>query len=372
VPACPLISVVIPVHGVEEYLDGCLDSILRQGVEGIEIVAVDDASPDRCGALLDARAGRDARLRVVHREQAGGPGCARNTGLDVAAGEYVWFVDADDLLAEGALRAVGDRLEQDRPDVLLLDYEELYPGGRTAPGPERALLRAAPPGTFTLAEQPRLIRRTMTSWSKVLRREFLRGLAVPFPAGIHEDVPVSCAALLRADRIAALPRVCYRYRRDRRGSFMVTPGDLQFGIFAAYQRVFEVMDCLREAGRPPGGVLTGEVFERAIWHYATVLEANGSGTGRIGGGSLVPRGRRREFFARMSADFKKYRPAGWSYPPGARGVKFRLVERNAYLTYSVLEPVNQLRVRLGRAASRPAAPPGRSSGTPGNGPARDG
>jgi CDP-glycerol glycerophosphotransferase len=371
VPSHPLISVVIPVHGVENYLSGCLDSILGQQFGELEVIAVDDASPDGCGKLLDARAEQDPRLRVLHRDQAGGPGSARNAGLEQAAGQYVWFVDADDLVAAGALAAVAARLEQDRPDVLLLDFEELRSGGRAAPSPGRALLRAAPPGTFPLAEQPQLIELTMTSWSKLFRRDFLRGLGVPFPAGIHEDVPVTCAALLRADRIAALAQVCYRYRRDRRGSFMVTTSDLQFGIFGAYQRVFETMECLRQAGRPPGDALARAVFDRAIWHYTTVLQATRPGAGLIGGGSLVPRRRRREFFARMSADFRKYRPAGWAYPGGARGVKFRLVEKNAYLAYSALEPVNQLRVLLGRAVSRLSAGAGHVSEMPGSEPPAD-
>jgi len=74
-------------------------------------------------------------------------------------------------------------------------------------------------------------------------------------------------------------------------------------------------------------------FERAIWHYTTLLP-------------LVPRSRRREFFHRMSADFRRWRPPGFVFPPGARGVKFRLAARDAYLPYLLLEPVNRLRVTL--------------------------
>ena len=99
----------------------------------------------------------------------------------------------------------------------------------------------------------------------------------------------------------------------------------------------------------PASRVRAAVFERAIWHYTTVLQATGPG---IGPGGLVPRPVRREFFARMHADFVRYRPPGYRHPPGARGIKFRLVERNAYWTYSVLEPVNELRVLLARAASQ--------------------
>src|SRR5260370_31313417 len=99
----PLISVVIPVHGVEDYLDRCLDSVLSEPVVPLEVIAVDDASPDRCGAILAAR--QDPRLRVIRTPAAVGPGPARDLGAKEATGEYVWFVDGADQLAESALPA---------------------------------------------------------------------------------------------------------------------------------------------------------------------------------------------------------------------------------------------------------------------------
>jgi len=330
----PTISVIIPVYAVEEYLGSCLDSILGQAPDGLEVVAVDDASPDDCGRILDARAKEDPRLRVLHLAGNAGPGSARNAGLAEASGEYVWFVDADDMLADGALAAVAATLGQDRPDVLLIGHEDLFPDGSTRPGPGAALLRAAPAGVFTLAEQPQLIQLTMTSWSKVIRRGFLMDLGMTFPEGIHEDVPLTCAVLLGAQRIGALARVCYRYRRARPGAFMAARSSGQTQILSSYERVF----ALAAAADPaPAPQVQAALFERAIWHYTTVLP-------------LVPRAERRRYFRRMHEDFVRHRPAGYQRPRGARGVKFALVERNAYWTYSALEPVNQLRVLLARLA----------------------
>ena len=347
-PAKPMISVILPVYAVEEYLGPCLDSILGQqpagsaGAAELEVIAVDDASPDRCGAMLDARAGRDPRLRVVHLGRNGGPGPARNEGLALATGDYVWFVDPDDQVGDGALAAIAARLETDRPDVLLIDYEELEASGRPAPSPGRELLRGAPPGTFTLADQPRLINLTMTSWSKVIRRGFLDRIGLSFPEGIHEDVALTCALLLGARRLAALPRVCYRYRQ-RPGSFMATASTGQLSIFRSYETVFGLVAA---AGPAVSGPVRRAVFERAIWHYTTVLG------GRPGQGGLVPRAARRAFFERMHEDYGRYRPAGYRNPSGFRGVKFALVERNAYVLYSALEPVNRVRLLIAQAASR--------------------
>src|SRR6266851_3325993 len=396
------ISVVLPVSGVEDYLAGCLDSVLGQPLAGVEVIAVDDASADRCGEILDARAEEDTRLRVIHLTESVGPGPARNLGLAQATGEYVWFVDPDDLLTSGSLEAVGQALARTRADVLLIDYRSLHASGRTERSPGGSL-RSGPavadghppdghepgghepgdhatgdhatgdhatgdqesgdhvpgdhvPGdhtTVTLAQWPDLINRTMTSWSKVIRRDFLRDLGVPFPPGIHEDVPVSCAVLLSARRIAVLDRVCYIYRRRRR-SFLATKSMAHFAIFSSYAQVFASMDekCW-PAGRPPITPAVREaVFARAMEHYSTVLSSG-----------LVPSRSRRDFFHRMAADFRRYRPPGYSAPPGARGMKFHLVERDAWVPYAILEPLNRARVLARRALrARRAGPQDLSPG----------
>jgi CDP-glycerol glycerophosphotransferase len=226
-------------------------------------------------------------------------------------------------------------------------WENWSAEGQAEPNPGRALLRAVPSRGCTLADQPQLINLTMTAWSKLFRREFLRDLGISFAAGIHEDIPVTCRALLSADVIAALPSVCYRYRR-RRGSAMASTSSRQLAVFDSYRRVFDQLARRDKAGWPVTDPVRAAVFERAIWHYSTVLETTGPGVGRVGMAGLVPRAQRRGFFRRMHEDFLRYRPAGYRHPPGARGVKLRLVERNAYLTYSLLEPLNQLRVALRR------------------------
>jgi CDP-glycerol glycerophosphotransferase len=331
----PLISVVIPVHGVEDYLDRCLDSVLSQTTVPIEIIAVDDASPDRCAAILAAR--QDPRLRVIHNATAAGPGPARDLGAKEAAGEYVWFVDGDDELTDGALAAVAEPLTRLRPDVLIVDFENLYPDGTTSPSDGAEYLNG--PESGTLADQPELIHLTMTAWSKVFRRDFLSGLGLTFadagPAP-HEDVPVTTLALVTATSIAVLNRVCYRYRRARRGSFLAASSDKNFNIFHAYQQVFHFFPERAGVSAPGIPALRAAIFERAIWHFTTLLP-------------LVPRRRRREFFHQMFIDFRRWRPEEpgvFTFPPGLRGVKFRLVARDAYLAYSLLDPLNRLRVAL--------------------------
>lgn len=349
-----LISVVVPVHKVAAELQACLDSVLggrdtgRQREPDVEVVAVDDASPDGCGALLDERARLDPRLTVIHLTDRVGPGAARVVGADAAAGEYLWFVDGDDALADGAVATVRGRLRRLDPDVLLVGYQDWYPADLRRPlGALHLPQQPSRAGTsddrdvVALAQRPALLRATMTVWSKVLRRRFLRGLGTPFGPGIHEDVPVSCAALVAADRIGVCDRVCYRYRQ-RPGSLLATPSRRHFDIFASYAWVFDFLAAREAAGSPTADAVRAGLFERAIWHYSTVLSSG-----------LVPRGDRREFFHRMAGDYHRYRPDGHVPPPGARGVKYRLVQRDAYRLYEALEPVNRLRVAaLGLHAGR--------------------
>lgn len=92
------ISVIIPVYGVEKYLDRCVESVVNQTYKDLEIILVDDGSPDNCPQMCDEWASRDRRIRTVHRKN-GGLSCARNTGLSVASGDYVTFVDSDDWIA---------------------------------------------------------------------------------------------------------------------------------------------------------------------------------------------------------------------------------------------------------------------------------
>ena len=308
----------------------------------IEVIAVDDASPDGSGELLDEMAKRDTRLTVVHLDRTCGPGNARNVGLARATGRYVWFVDGDDMVAPGATGAIAARLAEVSPDVLLIDYLNLLPDGTTTASPGARLLGSAPAGEFGLADAPQVIDLTMTAWSKLFRRDFLTGLREPFRSGIHEDIPVTCAALLNG-RLSVLDSPCYLYRRSRRGSFMATTSTGHLAVFRSYEEVFGMLHKLVAAADPVATpAVQTAVFERAISHYGAVLATTG----------LVPRGERRRFFERMHADFVRYSPAGYRPPPGARGVKFRLIKRRSYPAYQLLEPLNKLRVGI-RSSRRP-------------------
>lgn len=325
-----LLSIVLPVYGVEGYLAECLDSILAEPAVEFEVVAVDDASPDGCGRLLDDYADRDARVRVVHLAGNGGLGPAREIGLARARGEYVWFVDSDDRLTEGALAAVASHLTRIRPDVLVCDFANAYPGGVIERERWHRLFRDPPPEVFTLSERPSLLRLGMAAWNKVIRREFLLGLGVRFGPGFYEDISVTYPILLAADRLALLDRVCYHYRRERGGAITETRSDRHFDLFAQYAAIFAFIE-----GHGTEALRTA-VFERTVRKSTTVFDSRG----------LLPAKRRREFFHQMSLHFRRFRPEGYAHPGGVRGIQYRLVEHDAYTPYLLLRKLARARIAL--------------------------
>src|SRR5687767_3624320 len=198
-----LLSVVVPVYAVEGYLYQCLESI-RAGLSAtesaaVEVIAVDDASPDSCGDMLDGYADRHGDLRVVHLSRNGGLGAARNAGLAHARGEYVWFVDSDDWLPPGSVGAVLAALERDKPDVLLVDHLRVHENGRLEADASSPVLRDP-----TL---PSLVGLQHTAWNRIVRRGLLAELGLRFLPGWYEDVPFSNPVLIGADRISVLDRV---------------------------------------------------------------------------------------------------------------------------------------------------------------------
>ena len=199
-----LLSIVLPVYKVQGYLRQCLDSLLEQSFHDFEVVAVDDCSPDNSAAILAEYAARDERIRVVTLTQNVGLGRARNVGLEHAAGEYVWFVDSDDWLGRGALKAVAERLVATDADVLVGAYDKVYWDGRVQTVRANGVLAEAPE-TFTMESWPRINEVLHVAWNRVVRRDLLIRLGFEFEQGWYEDVSFTFPVMAAAQRITGLP-----------------------------------------------------------------------------------------------------------------------------------------------------------------------
>lgn len=218
-----LISVIIPVYNVEKYLDECVNSVRNQTYRNLEIILVDDGSPDRCGSMCDAYAAEDARIRVIHREN-GGLSAARNSELEIARGDFVTFVDSDDWIAgdiyskcmslfeaEPQLDAVGfgaqlfDTTTGDLLGKHAVDVSGFY-------GREELLHWYIHFYTYIC---------THTVPFRVYRRCLIEGLR--FREGFkHEDCSYSFEVLWRLRFYRVIPDIGYYYRVGRQGSITTT------------------------------------------------------------------------------------------------------------------------------------------------------
>jgi len=343
-----LISFVVPAYRVQGYLRECLDSILGQPVAGIEVIGVDDGSPDGSGEILAEYAARDQRVRPLALPANRGLGPARNAGLDQATGDYVWFVDGDDWLAPECLGEVAERLRATTPDVLVVDHVRAWwDGSATRSGMREVFPEPPGPETFRLRERPATIRLLHTAWNKVLRREFLLEHGLRFAPGWYEDVSFTYPVLIRARRVGVLDRVCVNYRQRRAGAITRTRGERHFEVFAQWHRVFVLLD---EAGTAEED-LRPALFERMIWHYLTVL----------GTGERIPADLRPAFF-----DRRRPRPlASGAGPPGPTRAGRAEAPPGRHRAVAHVQRAARCRPGAGhRCPHRPAGPPWGRAGPP--------
>ncbi|HEV7713347.1 MAG TPA: glycosyltransferase family 2 protein, partial [Asanoa sp.] len=182
----PLISFIVPVYNVRAYLRQCLDSVLAESSVPIELIVVDDQSTDGSAEILTEYAARDPRVTMITVERNGGQGPARNRGLEVATGDYVWFVDSDVWLADGIVAAVAARIAHTDPDVVIVDHVRAHWDGTV----ERSQNRFADaPEVFAPHEWPGVIEILHTPWNKVVRRSLLLATGFEFRTGWYEDIP---------------------------------------------------------------------------------------------------------------------------------------------------------------------------------------
>ncbi|MFJ8277499.1 CDP-glycerol glycerophosphotransferase family protein [Streptomyces griseoviridis] len=300
----PRFSIILPVFKVQGFLRECLDSVLRQSYRDIEVIAVDDCSPDGCGAILDEYAALDPRLRVLHLPENVGLGRARNAGMPHARGDFLFFLDSDDTLTPGALRAMADRLDETGdPDVLVFDYARTYWWGGTRRNVLAQVLADAAGATFTVAERPEILDLLMVVWNKVYRREFVTGHGFAFPPGYYEDTPWTFPVLLSAERIATLDRICLDYRQRRQGNILSTTSRKHFDIHDQYARVFDFVD-----SRPQLASWLPYLHAKMGEHCLDILSKP----------DRLPPADKAEFFRRTAEMFRARRPAGAVVPPELR------------------------------------------------------
>lgn len=211
------ISVIVPVYGVEPYLRKCLDSIVGQSYLNLEIILVDDGSPDRCGEICDEYAEKDSRIRVIHKEN-GGVSSARNAGLGIASGEWIGWVDSDDWVELDMFEyLLGNALDY-QAEIAVCSRVERYKEHHIFRGWEETLILNREEAMGLLLENDQMQNYLC---DKLWKRELFRGIV--FPEGkTFEDIAVMHRLFERASRVVCLPEWKYNYYQ-RAGSIVDDP-----------------------------------------------------------------------------------------------------------------------------------------------------
>ena len=170
-----LVSVIIPVYKVEQYLGRCVRSVAGQTYKNLEILLIDDGSPDRCGEMCDSFAANDPRIRVIHQKNRG-VSEARNAGIDQSSGQWIFFVDSDDFIHSDCIRQLMEAAETNGADIASCGFE------KTEDDTIRGDIRF--PATEVISRDEamrRLILEEDTSfpWGKIYRRELFQGIRFP-------------------------------------------------------------------------------------------------------------------------------------------------------------------------------------------------
>lgn len=213
----PLVSVIIPVYKVEPYLRQCMDSVLAQTYTNLEVILVDDGSPDGCPAICDEYAKNDARVRVIHKEN-GGLSDARNAGIRAATGEWICFVDSDDIVQVQFIEFLLSSAMENSCDIAICNYRRFSDEKKVKPNVKMhsPLSNVINPEEAFKRQYKGEVARYVVAWNKIYRRKIFTS-GIYYPKGkLHEDDFTTYKCFLKAKRIVVISPalIFYRIRKD--------------------------------------------------------------------------------------------------------------------------------------------------------------
>lgn len=252
-----MVSIIIPVYNVIQYIDKCLESIVAQTYRDLEVILIDDSSTDGSGDRCEWWTRQDPRIRCIHKEN-GGPGPARNLGVRKARGEWLFFVDSDDWIENNTLKLLTDKADASGADIVICNANlittEEDGTQRITPYKIQTVIEDA----SSPRENEEIIYRTDTAvWGKLMRISYYKGLGIEMPAHPYEDTSVAPVILAGAEKIACVRDCLYNYRQHRRGS-----------ITGNAQNVIYIGMSIREVAENADEIGVLEKFRDAFMKYS--------------------------------------------------------------------------------------------------------
>lgn len=242
-----MISIIVPIYNVEKYLNKCIESIINQTYRNIEIILVDDGSPDKCPEICDSYAQKDGRIKVIHKKNEGLIN-ARKSGLEIAQGEYIGFVDGDDWIEPKMYELFAKQIEKYSPDMVLSDF--YYDNGKELSNSEQLFDREY----YNKEDLKKFIYPKMLfsgtyykfgvnpcCWSKIYKKELIKK-NLPLVDGrikMGEDAAFTYPCLIDAQSVATIKKPCYHYIFNPESMTKSYDRNLKDIIFLPYNRIKE-------------------------------------------------------------------------------------------------------------------------------------
>ncbi len=216
----PKVSIIVPIYNVEKYLSECLDSILAQTLTDIEVIAIDDGSPDNCGQIIDEYSKKDKRLIAIHQKNSGYSATV-NKGIELARGKYIGIIESDDWIEPNMYEVLYENATKYNTDVTkggFWKYNSTLPKSKQNEyykNPSNIDLRLAPKKAFHITEWPQLLAFHASIWSSIYRADFIKKIKLADTAGAsYQDFPFMVEVLCRAQNISVVPKGFVHWRNE--------------------------------------------------------------------------------------------------------------------------------------------------------------
>ena len=214
----PKVSIVVPIYKVEKYLEQCIDSILAQTLNDIEIILVDDGSPDRCPEIIDEYAKNDKRIVAIHQEN-GGYGVAVNHGIAIARGEYIGIIESDDWIEPNMYEKLYKKAKEDDSDVVkcgFFVYDSTKPKEKQNKKYKynpRQNIEAWPDKCFTASEYPLCVSMHASIWAALYKSDFVKNIKlIETKSASYQDFPFLIETMCTAKRISVVKEYLVHWR----------------------------------------------------------------------------------------------------------------------------------------------------------------
>lgn len=262
-----LLSIIIPVYNVENYICECLDSVLGQSYTNIEVLLIDDGSTDKSGEICDEYQKKDSRVKVFHKEN-GGLSTARNVGIEQANGFYVAFVDSDDYIETTMYSQMISVLEKEKAELVVCAFNNVSDTKKECTGNSGNITSFNTEEIFLNKDKIRFL-----TWNKVYLKSKIDEIRF-IPGQVYEDVYFNRHIFLRCTKVAYLDKPLYNYRVSRPGN---TNSVFKLGrlcIFAEFDALQEQLEFCGYADAQNEMIIYAMEFYRRLYKEALELKAD--------------------------------------------------------------------------------------------------